>query len=126
MGEKPGDAGGFPGNLRPEYFPGDIGFDPLGLKPESYEDFAEMSTKELQQGRLAMLAVAGFIAQELVNGKGILENFGLYIYIYPTFFLTSPSLITYTPPRREANYTRERKNKFSFVYTIRVAILGTY
>jgi len=75
--EKPGDAGGFPGNLRPEYFPGDIGFDPLGLKPESYEDFAEMSTKELQQGRLAMLAVAGFIAQELVNGKGILENFGL-------------------------------------------------
>merc|ERR1711865_888328 len=43
----------------PEYFPGDIGFDPLGLKPESYEDFAEMSTKELQQGRLAMLAVAG-------------------------------------------------------------------
>lgn len=75
--EKPGDAGGFPGVLRTEYFPGDIGFDPFGLKPESYEEFAEMSTKELQHGRLAMLATAGFIAQELVNEKGIFENFGL-------------------------------------------------
>jgi len=28
-------------------------------------------------GRLAMLGAAGFLAQELVNGKGILENFGI-------------------------------------------------
>ena len=34
-----------------------------------------MATKELQNGRLAMIAVAGFILQELVNGKGIIENF---------------------------------------------------
>jgi hypothetical protein len=27
-----------------------------------------------RNGRLAMLAAMGFIAQELVNGKGILEN----------------------------------------------------
>ena len=30
---------------------------------------------ELQHGRLAMLAAAGFLAQELVDGKGILEHF---------------------------------------------------
>ena len=33
-----------------------------------------MQTKELQNGRLAMLAAMGFIAQELVNGVPILEN----------------------------------------------------
>jgi hypothetical protein len=63
-----------PGLLREEYIPGNIGFDPLGLKPEDPEDFFAMQTKELQNGRLAMLAAAGFMAQELVDGKGIFEH----------------------------------------------------
>jgi hypothetical protein len=71
----------FPGDetddLKDDYFPGDIGFDPLGLKPDNAEDFAAMSTKELQNGRVAMLAVAGFIAQELINGKEIFVSAGL-------------------------------------------------
>merc|ERR1712161_3802 len=71
-----------PGNeenkvLRDDYYPGDIGFDPLGLKPDNYEEFSIMSTKELQHGRVAMLASAGFIAQELTNGKEILVNLGV-------------------------------------------------
>ena len=61
--------------LRADYVPGDLGFDPLGLKPEDPAEFREMQTKELQNGRLAMIAVAGFFLQELVNGKGIIENF---------------------------------------------------
>lgn len=63
-----------PGLLKPGYLPGDLGFDPLGLKPKDPEALIEMHTKELQNGRLAMLAAAGFMAQELVNGKGIIEN----------------------------------------------------
>ena len=67
-----------PGNsaraLEIGYYPGDIGFDPLGLKPEDPAEFAEMATKELQSGRVAMIAVAGFFAQELVNGLSISEN----------------------------------------------------
>ena len=63
------------GLLNEDYYPGDVGFDPLGLKPTDPEAFAEMQTKELQNGRLAMIAVAGFFLQELVNGKGIIENF---------------------------------------------------
>merc|ERR1711865_798215 len=76
--EKPGEAGSnWQGLLQEDYFPGDIGFDPLGLKPtDTYAEFSEMSTKELQHGRLAMLAAAGFIAQELINEKGIFENIG--------------------------------------------------
>lgn len=60
--------------LREEYYPGDIGFDPLGLKPTKAEDFANMQAKELSNGRLAMLAAAGMILQEVVNGKPILED----------------------------------------------------
>jgi hypothetical protein len=63
-----------PGLLRTEYTPGDIGFDPLGLKPTDPEELKIMQTKELQHGRLAMLAAAGFMAQELVDGQGILAH----------------------------------------------------
>merc|ERR1711998_610299 len=64
--------------LNTDYYPGDINFDPLGLKPTDPEEFATMATKEIQQGRVAMLAIAGFVAQELVDGKPILFNdFGI-------------------------------------------------
>ena len=63
-----------PGLLRDDYLPGDLKFDPLGLMPEDPEEFAMMQTKELQNGRLAMLAAAGFLAQEAVDGKGIIEH----------------------------------------------------
>jgi len=66
-----------PGLLRTDYMPGDIGFDPFGLRPEDPAELKEMQTKELQNGRLAMIAAAGFMAQELANGKGILENLGI-------------------------------------------------
>jgi len=70
-----GNEGDF---LNVDYYPGDIGFDPLGLKPTDAEEFAAMQTKELQNGRLAMLAIAGFVAQELVDHKPILLNdFGI-------------------------------------------------
>eukprot|EP00542_Grammatophora_oceanica_P006156 CAMPEP_0194065370 /NCGR_PEP_ID=MMETSP0009_2-20130614/85432_1 /TAXON_ID=210454 /ORGANISM="Grammatophora oceanica, Strain CCMP 410" /LENGTH=308 /DNA_ID=CAMNT_0038718209 /DNA_START=177 /DNA_END=1103 /DNA_ORIENTATION=- len=63
--------------LKDGYFPGDVGFDPLGLKPEDPEEFLELHTKELQNGRVAMLGAAGMIAQELVNGKEIFVNLGV-------------------------------------------------
>lgn len=63
-----------PGLLRSTYIPGDLGFDPLGLKPQDPEEFKTLQTKELQNGRLAMIAAAGFMAQELASGQGILEN----------------------------------------------------
>ena len=56
---------------------GDLGFDPLGLKPTDPEEFRIIRTKELQNGRLAMLATAGFIAQELIDGKTVLAHLGL-------------------------------------------------
>ena len=64
-----------PGQLKADYYPGDIGFDPLQLKPEDPEEFDIMQTKELQNGRLAMLGAAGMLAQEAVDHQGILEHF---------------------------------------------------
>lgn len=53
---------------------GDFGFDPLG---NYYEEGAtrrrELRTGEIQNGRLAMLAITGFVAQELVWGKPVVE-----------------------------------------------------
>jgi hypothetical protein len=68
--------------LRDNYYPGDIGFDPLGLKPTNPADFSRMQTKELQNGRLAMLAVAGMCAQELVNHRTILGTIEFYQKVY--------------------------------------------
>lgn len=62
------------GLLRAEYIPGDIGFDPLNLRPKRPLEYEAMQNKELQNGRLAMIAAAGFMAQELVDGKGIIEH----------------------------------------------------
>jgi len=49
--------------------PGDLGYDPLGLKPTDPKEWKEMQNKELNNGRLAMLAAAGMIAQEMVSGN---------------------------------------------------------
>lgn len=69
-----GERGAFGALLRDNYYPGDIGFDPLGLKPTSPSEFADMQTKELQNGRLAMLAVAGMCVQEQINHLTIFDT----------------------------------------------------
>jgi hypothetical protein len=58
--------------LKDDYYPGDIGFDPLGLKPTDAAEFAAIQTKELNNGRLAMLAAIGMIGQELATNHALL------------------------------------------------------
>lgn len=75
--------------LKDDYIPGNIGFDPLGLSPtvgglpDSESEvgilFKERQEQELNHGRLAMFAIMGEIAQELVTGQELfnLEDDGL-------------------------------------------------
>ena len=67
-----------PGNglfkLRSNYTPGDLAWDPLGLKPTSANELKEMSPKEINNGRRAMLAIAGMVMQEEICGKTIAEQ----------------------------------------------------
>ncbi|CAN0357452.1 unnamed protein product, partial [Scytosiphon promiscuus] len=60
------------GGLKEDYSPGDLGFDPLGIKPKTDADLETMQTKELNNGRLAMIGIAGMLVQELVNPVNIL------------------------------------------------------
>jgi len=62
-------AGGEPWSIRSDHVPGDLGFDPMNLKPTDAEELKTMQTKELNNGRLAMLAAAGMIAQEFATGQ---------------------------------------------------------
>ena len=41
-------------------------------------EFRDRRTQELNHGRLAMLAVAGMIAQELVDGLPVIEHLRMY------------------------------------------------
>jgi hypothetical protein len=62
--------------MKTDRVPGDIGYDPLGLKPTDPQEFLEMQNKEINNGRLAMIATAGMIAQELVSGDKIFDTWG--------------------------------------------------
>ena len=57
-----------PWTMRLDHQAGDLGFDPMGLKPTDPKELAEMQTKELNNGRLAMIAIAGMVVQEGVTG----------------------------------------------------------
>lgn len=46
------------------YILGDCGFDPLGLFPKNKDEQFAMQTKEIKHGRIAMMAILGFVVQE--------------------------------------------------------------
>ena len=59
------------------YLPGDLGFDPLKLYKGSDQDKRTMQLKELNNGRLAMIAVTGYAASEFVAKGTVLGGFSL-------------------------------------------------
>ena len=56
------------------FVPGDFGFDPLRiLKNAPPEAVADMQEREINNGRLAMMAVLSFVIEEVASGKPIIE-----------------------------------------------------
>ena len=58
--------------LRDSYQPGDLGFDPLNFKKTNPQLQRKFQEQELNNGRLASIAVAGIVAQQLVAQNGAL------------------------------------------------------
>ena len=56
------------------YVLGDCGFDPLGLMPTEKAAKMEMMTKEIKNGRVAMMAILGFAVQEAVFGQPVVAE----------------------------------------------------
>ncbi|MEW5302478.1 MAG: hypothetical protein WDW36_005259 [Sanguina aurantia] len=55
-------------------YPGGKLFDPIGLSRGSEAQLKEYKTKEIKNGRLAMVAMVGFLAQHSATGKGPIQN----------------------------------------------------
>lgn len=63
--------------LREDYTPGDLGFDPFGYYPKDNDAKLDLKMQELNNGRLAMMSVAIMVAQEVATGQKILEFWGI-------------------------------------------------
>jgi hypothetical protein len=58
----------------PGYFPGNLGFDPLGLYPQGKAGQERMQLSEIKNGRLAMIAITAFAFQEFVSKLGVVDE----------------------------------------------------
>merc|ERR1712087_902716 len=57
-----------------DYLPGDCNFDPLNLLPSDKKERNDMMTKEIKHGRLAMMAILGFVVQEALYNNPVVEE----------------------------------------------------
>ena len=58
-------------SLRADHTPGDLQFDPLNLMPTDAQSMKIRRTQELNNGRLAMVAILGMVAQEVATGSKV-------------------------------------------------------
>merc|ERR1711957_878077 len=57
---------------------GNFEFDPFGLYPKDEKGQANMRLSEIKHGRLAMIAITAFAAQEFVAGTAVVDHAGLF------------------------------------------------
>lgn len=60
-------------SIRSDYRSGDLGWDPLGLRPSDPLEYKDMQSKEINNGRLAMIAIVGMIGQEMAHFDKIIK-----------------------------------------------------
>mmetsp|Transcript_49183 Transcript_49183/g.54787 ORF Transcript_49183/g.54787 Transcript_49183/m.54787 type:complete len:379 (-) Transcript_49183:27-1163(-) len=60
------------------YFPGNLQFDPLGLYPNDKNLQKQMQLSEIKHGRLAMIAITAFAAQEFVAETAVIDHASIF------------------------------------------------
>ena len=75
---------GAPTMLSDAYLPGDLGFDPLGLYKGNDKHKAALQLKELNNGRLAMMAIAGYAFVESAAQVSIISEGGGFYNVFTT------------------------------------------
>ncbi|KAG5546995.1 hypothetical protein RHGRI_012879 [Rhododendron griersonianum] len=103
-------------------YPGGLWFDPLMWGRGSPQPVMVLRTKEIKNGRLAMLAFVGFCFQAVYTGQGPLENLATHIAdpghcnIFSVCRLTSETIsilaMTLNEDKRFANKTQFCKAEF--------------
>lgn len=61
-------------NNKKDYMAGDCQFDPLNLLPANKEERLNMQLKEIKHGRVAMMAILGFVVQEAFLGIPVVQE----------------------------------------------------
>jgi hypothetical protein len=59
------------------YLPGDLGFDPLGLYKGNDKHKTDLQLKEVNNGRLAMIAITGYAFNEAATKLSVVTSMGL-------------------------------------------------
>jgi hypothetical protein len=58
----------------PEYFPGNLGFDPLNLYPDTKEGRDRVKLAEIKHGRSAMIGVLGYVVEEYITKMAVVDD----------------------------------------------------
>lgn len=57
-----------------DYFPGNLGFDPMNLFPPDLEGREKMKLAEIKHGRVAMVGVVGYVFEEYFTNKAVVDD----------------------------------------------------
>lgn len=58
----------------PDYFPGNLGYDPLNFFPEEKLAQERLKLAEIKHGRTAMLGVAGYVIEEYITKMAVVDD----------------------------------------------------
>lgn len=66
--------------------PGDLGFDPMGFYPTERSRRRRMQLAEIKHGRLAMMAIVGFAAEEFFLDTPVIDHSAVFFRPFWTLF----------------------------------------
>ena len=92
--------------IKSTHEPGNMGFDPLGLKPTDPAELEAMQTKELNNGRLAMIGIAAWWSRARLGPEALLEPVVVVVSAVHPFCSPCPRERRVTPAEALRRWSR--------------------